>query len=660
MVRMKPSGKKIALAEISVWGRLGEPKSEYAFQDAPAKALDVVTKLSDMISLRLTNDEQSLLRDATDGKFDEWTFAEAALIASNASSAQRSEYLSQLAAHEQAIRRTFAPNEAPFQQARRLLDYFHNNLLTQGYHAGQSRITTLLDSKTYNCVSSATAYNILARRLNLDIRGVEVPDHVFSIVYDGLRHADIEVTSRRGFDPARNQRARDSIRNETGFQYIAVEHPEKRREVGALGMVALIYYNQGVHHIQDKDYGSALLRFFCALSIDPNFHSAIKNVLATMANWAHELTQQGEYQRALTVIQSGLDLAPQDATLQNHHQAIWHAWVTSRMDVGDNLAAVSLLRKAHAAMPHVGFDDRQSWVYLHPAEQHVEQGQWLRAQAVATTGMRHVDKAGQHQIEEWLRGSFLRWSRAVLDHDHYRRAIEILTQGQNRFPDDRRIAQNLGFAAQEWLKQKATPAKLEEIERTIAELRTSQIENETLNKVARAHAFRVAKQTIEQRQFALSDTLIRRLRPLLATDDQMKLKQFIWGESANHFVQQRDWENAVRVFERCSAEFPSNRAWRHNAIVSMAKWSKSLIDRQQWDAALGRLRARVFGLFRSDFHQPSRLPHANLFIGNGRSQKGQARGPVRCKIPGGDSRSRKRTHVHRTPLWNAGRGTRER
>jgi hypothetical protein len=104
----------------------------------------------------------------------------------------------------------------------------------------------VLDTGLFNCVSSAVIYNILGSRLGLNLRAVEVPDHVFSVLYEGARHGDVETTTGAGFNPARDRFRVSRLLRETGFVYIPESHPEERREVGEAGLVAIIYYNHGV------------------------------------------------------------------------------------------------------------------------------------------------------------------------------------------------------------------------------------------------------------------------------------------------------------------------------------------------------------------------------------------------------------------------------
>jgi len=66
-----------------------------------------------------------------------------------------------------------------------------------------------------------------------------VPDHAFSILYDGTNHVDVETTTPQGFDPARDRAALNAFSRTTGYTYIADKNRSKRREINDTGMVAL-------------------------------------------------------------------------------------------------------------------------------------------------------------------------------------------------------------------------------------------------------------------------------------------------------------------------------------------------------------------------------------------------------------------------------------
>jgi hypothetical protein len=203
-----PNAKRVSIAEVRIVGREGPPQTRYKFKESPAKALDVLQRLQGSASLKLSisPDEASLFADARDGKLDQWSFAEAALLASGVPAAeQRKAYLERMATIEAEARRATTAAKDPFAQGQALLKYLHSGPMAKGYSAAQTNVSTILDTGKFNCVSSAALYNILGRRLGLDMRAVEVPDHAFSILYDGTAHADVETTTAAGFNPARNK-----------------------------------------------------------------------------------------------------------------------------------------------------------------------------------------------------------------------------------------------------------------------------------------------------------------------------------------------------------------------------------------------------------------------------------------------------------------------
>lgn len=70
-----------------------------------------------------------------------------------------------------------------------------------GYDLDQSRLSTLLDTRQYNCISSALLYVVLARKVGLQAEGVIMPSHAFVqlTLADGTR-VEVETTSRNGYD----------------------------------------------------------------------------------------------------------------------------------------------------------------------------------------------------------------------------------------------------------------------------------------------------------------------------------------------------------------------------------------------------------------------------------------------------------------------------
>ena len=288
--------------------------------------------------------------------------------------------------------------ETPYARAEGLLKWLHDNAMSVGYEEKQTDLTTVLETGRFNCVSSATLYNIVGRRLGLDLRAIEVPDHAFSILYVGSKHADVETTNALGFNPTRDPRILERFKDQTGFRYIPDRHADKRREVSDTGLFALTCYNHGVFHTQEKDYPEALADFFRALSLDPELTSAIQNVLGVFANWSRELAEDGQFEQAVAVVSTGLRLAPEDQSLLHNRKVAWQQWALAEIEGNRRESALTVLRKAAKVAPDDGFDQMQAYVFMHPGEKLAETEKWTETLALASEGLTSVTEVARKDL----------------------------------------------------------------------------------------------------------------------------------------------------------------------------------------------------------------------------------------------------------------------
>jgi hypothetical protein len=70
----------------------------------------------------------------------------------------------------------------------------------RNYNADQSRLSRVLESGEFNCISSAMLYIVIARKAGLDVQGVILPSHAFvQLTTAEGKTLDIETTSPAGF-----------------------------------------------------------------------------------------------------------------------------------------------------------------------------------------------------------------------------------------------------------------------------------------------------------------------------------------------------------------------------------------------------------------------------------------------------------------------------
>jgi len=141
----------------------------------------------------------------------------------------------------------------PRQRGDRLLRLMHSTLLTRGYDADQSALSTLLDTGVYNCISSALLYLVLAAHFELPASGVIMPSHAFvQLTLDNGETVEVETTSADGFDVLRDPEffaeEAESWFSERRLVVASYADYEQRRVVSA---AALGYENMWSQHISE-------------------------------------------------------------------------------------------------------------------------------------------------------------------------------------------------------------------------------------------------------------------------------------------------------------------------------------------------------------------------------------------------------------------------
>jgi tetratricopeptide (TPR) repeat protein len=592
MLRLTPSKeqKQIVVAEIALRGHEGPPVSHYHFKESPAKAFDVLRRLQKLTALNVSigEDEASLFSDAREGKLHKWTFGEAALLASGVTRAdERRRYLDQLAEIEKEARAKIEAAKSPFEKGEALLRYLHAGPMKKGYVSRQTDVAAILDTGTYNCVSSATLYNVVARQLGLEARGVEVPNHAFSIVYDGTDHADVETTTAGGFNPARDQAAQEQFTKLTGFAYIPDSSRDQRREVNEVGLIAITYYNHGVELTEKKRYHEALLAYFCSMSLDSEFDSAVKNALSVLANWSVELSRQKKFDEAIQVLSTGLDLAPHDATLVNNHQAVWSEWADSLIRAHQTTEALSVLDRATKVLPNGPFQRMRAWVFIQPGEEFAKAERWEAALAVVEPGLKQLDGEPRKELDEWGQGLYHRWANAAIAKKDFDKAVGVLEKGLAARPADPKLTQNLAYSIQEWAADVYKKEGIAKSELVVASMVKRYPNSEEIGSVAKSHLQRSLRDLADQGRYEEALAAANRAREWLR-DSQVsgELVHVIYDEWASARQKHQDWKGAADVYAQALARFPNDAHLKNNQAATWDSWADSQRRSNDWDGTL--------------------------------------------------------------------------
>jgi len=576
----------LPIAEIDIQGNKGLPETRYAFNESPAKAFDVLSEVQKSVPLNISEEEARLFKDASDGKLDEWTFAEAALLSSGIGEAEiRKKYLAQIDRITEQAKAAVKDTSTPFEKGEALLKWLHKNSMKGGYETHQTDLSKVLANGTFNCVSSATLYNIIGRRLDLDLRAIEVPDHAFSIHYEGTKHVDVETTTALGFNPARDPRVLEQFTRQTGFNYIPDRHADQRREVTDIGLLALTYYNHGVVRSEKKQHAAALVDYFRALSLDPEFHSAIQNVLSTVGIWSNDLSADGDYEQALSVLSMGLRLAPDDQGMRHHQKVTWQNWAITEIKGDRRTSALEILARASKALPEAGFEEMQAFAFIYSGQKLVEAKKWDLAVQLATDGVDTLPPVAQKELRHWRINVVNRWAISVLDKKQFTEAAEILEQAMKVDPAERDYANNTAYLVQQWLEHARTDDGREAAEALMITLAGRFGELRDVQEVIETFLRRVTYKMVEDAQYDEAVSLIDRHRKLMGQFLFRDLIKFVFGKQAKKLLDMEKWMAAIAVYSKALKKLPRDIDLETNLVFSWSSWAGALQKANDWSAA---------------------------------------------------------------------------
>jgi len=582
--------KSISIADIELSGGIGLPASRYAFQDSPVAALKVLAGLE--ASTKLAPTESAMLTDGSDGKFSEHDLATAALIASGAiePAAQKvyTAKLAELTAKARTAINDRVDEENDFERGRELLGWMHAKVLTGGYVEQQTDLTTLLDTGKFNCVSATCLYAVLGRRLGLDVRAIEAPDHAFAILYDGARHVDVETTNRFGFNPGASAEARRLLREQTGFDYVPGEQKGKRRELKEGGIVAIVYYNHGVTHTRVENYHGALGSYFRALTLDREFDSAIKNTLAVFAKWSGKLREESKFEQAVEVVNAGLRLAPDDPSLKAYQQAIWTTYAKEKADAGKYAESVAVLKRAAKEFTSDtekgNYTEMQSWVYMAPGEAMLKEDNWAAAVKLANEGIAIVDDVPQKQLSDWRTSLWLRWSYALIQDENFADAAKVMKAAIAVEKSDARLHERHSYIVQEWcwgiIQENGPAASLKVLE----DLTTGYLENETIAESASNFIFRGAHYLVKDEQFEAAANFVQAGGKYIEGHaDTPQLLRYVFDSWAQPLLDAEQFAAAFEVYQQARKLRPDDKHLATNWRATLDRLSSHHATKLQWD-----------------------------------------------------------------------------
>lgn len=383
--------------------------------------------------------ERALFDDARDDKLDSHDAVTAALAASGASPELREKAAARWKAFLVELVAA-GTDKGPRDKAELALTRMHEKLLPAGYDFTQNDMATLLLEGSYNCVTSALAYQAAGSALGLDVRGVLVPSHVYvRVVAEGVSY-DVETTSAAGFllaqDDAAYQKFLEKMQLDTekkSGRKILTGAKFTRRETDPIGVLALLYGNRGTFAIERGNQKEAIGLFArsALLAEDDRYARDSRDLLLAQA--AEKKILEGDLDEARRLLKFAIKDPGGDPIIrQRLSENVGYAWELE-------------------------------------AQQHLDAKRYESAFSSLTAAR---DWTKDPAIDHNQKAILNMWGLEELAAKRYEKAAEVFYRAMKSFPDDADFSQNLKAAYSEWtrsmLEQSSFDAALERSRKLLA------------------------------------------------------------------------------------------------------------------------------------------------------------------------------------------------
>jgi tetratricopeptide (TPR) repeat protein len=327
------------------------------------------------------------------------------------------------------------------QLAEGALRYLHENVLTR-YSVFQSRVDTAVDTGTFNCVSSAVLYAILARSVGLAVAGVRTVDHAFcSVMVNGVS-VDVETTNAAGFDPGSKKEFTDSFGAVTGYSYVPPSSYRDRRAIGMGELLALILYNtaaeQGAAGHFREAIGPAVSAYAFVRTED--FRQAMD---ITFSNYASLLAMRGDFRPAIDFLDAAKSSWGERPDLAQRRQEITHNWIVSLVQKGSRDEAAALLEapSARGVLGSADWTDLSVFLVQSRAEAAARTGGYREAAEKVAAGLKSLGQQPEllRAYEAYVHNAFAQLYNAR----RFEEARQTIEDGLSAYPTSRTLGADL-------------------------------------------------------------------------------------------------------------------------------------------------------------------------------------------------------------------------
>ena len=197
-------------------------------------------------------------------------------------------------------------NTTEKERASKILTLMYETTLSQ-YIENQTKLTTMFEKGTYNCVSSSILYMALAKAAGLKVIPQKTPSHAFCSVYINGEKIDVETTNPFGFNPGTKHEL-TSQNNQKKYAIIPKIKYQNRTEISQKNLVSLIAANLYGAYLKKNNFTKAIPLALSRMNYLQTENEEIKNDARNdldiiFTNYTIVLENKNQYETSLNFLQ---------------------------------------------------------------------------------------------------------------------------------------------------------------------------------------------------------------------------------------------------------------------------------------------------------------------------------------------------------------------
>jgi len=315
-----------------------------AFLSAIDQAPPAVANSSRLSLDVFDGEEDGLLADATDGRLDQFSLFDAALIASGAPDVENAATChARFERFRASLARAITAEMSVRERAEEIFRRMHQEFLTGQYRPACTELHRTLNDGHYNCVTATVLFRCLCAEFGIPLKTIVETGHVYCLL-ESDRPVAIQTTSLDGFTSS--------------------DAAVGGREITDVQLLAKIYYNRGVGLLEENRFQKAFDLLQIGYGLDRQDQIAWRNILACLNNWSLSECDAGRFQHAAELLLRGLEMAPDYRPFLDNELHVHHRWVSRLCTDGRFEQALSILESGYRRRPTAPlFEDGRRAVY---------------------------------------------------------------------------------------------------------------------------------------------------------------------------------------------------------------------------------------------------------------------------------------------------------